>query len=123
MSAINIMSLLGKYGSRALLSRSYNISNATCIRYFAGTINFSKSGDKIPINYTKDMKAPEVLEDSAYPAWVFDLNKKLPSKEDLIESFKANPEGLTEFERKRLKKLISKTRLHENNLLAESSNK
>lgn len=81
-----------------------------------------KVGDKVPIAFVKDAPVPVIKDDKDYPAWLFTLTDKLPSKNALIA--RAQKEGiksLTPSEMKRTKRLLTLEAIKENNLLAKTT--
>mmetsp|Transcript_63288 Transcript_63288/g.131667 ORF Transcript_63288/g.131667 Transcript_63288/m.131667 type:complete len:137 (+) Transcript_63288:58-468(+) len=91
---------------------------------------FVNVGDEIPVNYIKDQAAPVVMEDDKYPAWVFELAKKGPTRQELMRKLEDGSEtdedvleaieGMTLYEKRRLRRLITLDTIKENNVIASS---
>lgn len=81
--------------------------------------SFVKIGDKIPVNYIKDGKDPEVLSDDQYPEYVLKLTEPLLTKSQLLAKF--NKFGETSFslhDIRRLKRLNRLEKMRAKNLEA-----
>lgn len=80
-----------------------------------------KVGDTVPVNYIKDEKPPTIKPDADYPAWLFGLTDKLPSKTALLSKIeKGGVESLTEAEMTRTKRLITLETIKINNLASKT---
>ena len=80
-----------------------------------------KVGDTVPVNYMKDEKPPTIKPDADYPAWLFGLTDKLPSKTALLSKIdKGGVESLTEAEMTRTKRLITLETIKMNNLASKT---
>lgn len=78
---------------------------------------FVKVGEAVPINYIKDKQNPVIKKDEEYPSWVFKLTEKLPAKNVLLEKLNTKPEEMSEYELRRLKRLITLDDIREANSL------
>ena len=54
---------------------------------FGAPKRFYTVGDKIPINFLKDVPAPEILEDKEYPEWLFKLLDKVCIFKNISSTF------------------------------------
>ncbi len=80
-----------------------------------------KVGDTIPVAFLKDQKPPVIKENAAYPEWVAELAKPLPSKAQLLNKYydpAFDNKNFTSKEVMRLKRMITLSQIKENNRTA-----